>query len=133
MWRRTYLTLVLIRLWFALSPSYLHPDENFQGPEVIAGKFICLLLPTSSSVWTAQMESARVARGMASGFARDIINWPLDSHHSSTGANYRNRPDFQLPRSPYLGIYQRESSSKRLSTMARLWSSHAPPTVVMDR
>lgn len=21
-----------------MSPSYLHPDENFQGPEVIAGK-----------------------------------------------------------------------------------------------
>ncbi|KAJ9154716.1 Mannosyltransferase [Pleurostoma richardsiae] len=38
MWRRTYLFLVLIRLWFALSPSYLHPDENFQGPEVIAGE-----------------------------------------------------------------------------------------------
>lgn len=30
--------LVLVRLWFALSPSYLHPDENFQGPEVIAGE-----------------------------------------------------------------------------------------------
>ncbi|CAK7265811.1 alpha 1,2 mannosyltransferase [Sporothrix epigloea] len=38
MWRRTYLFLILIRLWFATSPSYLHPDENFQGPEVIAGE-----------------------------------------------------------------------------------------------
>ncbi|KAI0127613.1 glycosyltransferase family 22 protein [Xylariales sp. AK1849] len=38
MWRRTYLLLVLVRLWFALSSSYLHPDENFQGPEVIAGE-----------------------------------------------------------------------------------------------
>lgn len=38
MWRRAYLFLVLVRLYFALSPSYLHPDENFQGPEVIAGK-----------------------------------------------------------------------------------------------
>ncbi|KAL2752693.1 glycosyltransferase family 22 protein [Sodiomyces alcalophilus JCM 7366] len=38
MWRRTYLFLLLVRLWFALSPSYLHPDENFQGPEVIAGQ-----------------------------------------------------------------------------------------------
>ncbi|KAK8022003.1 GPI mannosyltransferase 4 [Apiospora rasikravindrae] len=38
MWRRAYLLLVLVRLWFALSPSYLHPDENFQGPEVIAGQ-----------------------------------------------------------------------------------------------
>lgn len=37
MWRRTYIFLVLVRLFFALSPSYLHPDENFQGPEVIAG------------------------------------------------------------------------------------------------
>ncbi|KAH8596972.1 Alg9-like mannosyltransferase family-domain-containing protein [Bisporella sp. PMI_857] len=38
MWRRTYLFLLLVRLYFALSPSYLHPDENFQGPEVIAGE-----------------------------------------------------------------------------------------------
>ncbi|EEP79339.1 conserved hypothetical protein [Uncinocarpus reesii 1704] len=36
MWRRTYLILLLIRVYFALSPSYLHPDENFQGPEVFA-------------------------------------------------------------------------------------------------
>jgi len=40
MWRRVYLSLLLVRLYFALSPSYLHPDENFQGPEVIAGKFL---------------------------------------------------------------------------------------------
>ncbi|KAI1002489.1 GPI mannosyltransferase 4 [Podosphaera aphanis] len=38
MWRRAYLFFVLVRLYFALSPSYLHPDENFQGPEVIAGQ-----------------------------------------------------------------------------------------------
>ncbi|KAL3425702.1 GPI mannosyltransferase 4 [Phlyctema vagabunda] len=38
MWRRVYLFLVLVRLYFALTPSYLHPDENFQGPEVIAGQ-----------------------------------------------------------------------------------------------
>lgn len=37
MWRRSYLLLLLVRFYFALSPSYLHPDENFQGPEVIAG------------------------------------------------------------------------------------------------
>ena len=37
MWRRTYLLLLLVRIYFALSPSYLHPDENFQGPEIIAG------------------------------------------------------------------------------------------------
>lgn len=46
MLRRLYLFLVIVRLYFALSPSYLHPDENFQGPEVIAGEssdlgFLC--------------------------------------------------------------------------------------------
>ncbi|RMZ78601.1 hypothetical protein DV738_g3753, partial [Chaetothyriales sp. CBS 135597] len=40
MWRRTYLLLWFIRLYFALSPSYLHPDEVFQGPEVIAGSVL---------------------------------------------------------------------------------------------
>lgn len=42
MWRRTYLLLLLIRVYFAWSPSYLHPDENFQGPEVFAGMFLML-------------------------------------------------------------------------------------------
>jgi hypothetical protein len=37
MLRRSYALLLLVRIYFALSPSYLHPDENFQGPEVIAG------------------------------------------------------------------------------------------------
>jgi hypothetical protein len=47
MWRRTYLLLLLVRVYFALSPSYIHPDEHFQGPEVFAGKrlplFPCLI------------------------------------------------------------------------------------------
>ncbi|KAL8710914.1 MAG: hypothetical protein Q9220_004513 [cf. Caloplaca sp. 1 TL-2023] len=38
MWRRTYLLLLLVRIYLAVSPSYIHPDENFQGPEVIAGQ-----------------------------------------------------------------------------------------------
>lgn len=37
MWRRLYLLLLLVRVYFALSPSYIHPDEHFQGLEVIAG------------------------------------------------------------------------------------------------
>jgi phosphatidylinositol glycan class Z len=42
MWRRVYFLLILVRVYFALSPSYLHPDENFQGPEVIAGMFMTM-------------------------------------------------------------------------------------------
>lgn len=33
-----YSLLVIIRLHFALSNSYIHPDEHFQGPEVVVGK-----------------------------------------------------------------------------------------------
>lgn len=55
MWRRTYLFLLAVRLFFALTPSYLHPDENFQGPEVIAGTTVllqsCGLLRAVPSNW----------------------------------------------------------------------------------
>ncbi|KAL4957793.1 Alg9-like mannosyltransferase family-domain-containing protein [Aspergillus filifer] len=37
---RTYLVLLLIRVYFALSPSYIHPDEHFQGLEVFAGRIL---------------------------------------------------------------------------------------------
>lgn len=33
-----YLFLALVRFYFATLPSYIHPDEHFQGPEIIAGK-----------------------------------------------------------------------------------------------
>ena len=29
--------LAIVRLHFALSNSYIHPDEHFQGPEVVVG------------------------------------------------------------------------------------------------
>ncbi|KAK9456372.1 Alg9-like mannosyltransferase family-domain-containing protein [Dipodascopsis uninucleata] len=37
-WRLTYLILLIIRLYYTISPSYIHPDEHFQGPEVLAGE-----------------------------------------------------------------------------------------------
>lgn len=49
MWRRIYFLLILVRIYFALSPSYLHPDENFQGPEVIAGKLFNILSACSAT------------------------------------------------------------------------------------
>ncbi|TFK19879.1 GPI mannosyltransferase 4 [Coprinopsis marcescibilis] len=35
-----YPLLLLIRLFFSLLPSYIHPDEHFQGPEPIAGRVL---------------------------------------------------------------------------------------------
>lgn len=42
-YRRTYLLLLLVRLYFAFAPSYIHPDEHFQGPEIIAGMLLITL------------------------------------------------------------------------------------------
>lgn len=69
MWRRLYLFLVLVRLWFALSPSYLHPDENFQGPEVIAGMLIDLVAAATRVVCAgrAQLFAAPRSSPRASG------------------------------------------------------------------
>lgn len=69
MWRRLYLFLVLVRLWFALSPSYLHPDENFQGPEVIAGMLIDLVAAATRVVCVgrAQLFAAPWSSPRASG------------------------------------------------------------------
>jgi phosphatidylinositol glycan class Z len=51
MWRRVYFLLILVRVYFALSPSYLHPDENFQGPEVIAGTSALRVHSWATALW----------------------------------------------------------------------------------
>ena len=36
--------LAIVRLHFALSNSYIHPDEHFQGPEVVVGMHLLSLM-----------------------------------------------------------------------------------------
>lgn len=62
MWRRIYLVLLIFRLYFALSPSYLHPDENFQGPEVVAGKLKSLRAHAWCSSWFIHRTSVFLSR-----------------------------------------------------------------------
>ncbi|KAI5294339.1 alpha 1,2 mannosyltransferase [Ascosphaera acerosa] len=38
MFRRLYLLLLLVRIYFVFAPSYIHPDEHFQGPEIITSQ-----------------------------------------------------------------------------------------------
>ncbi|KAB2568743.1 GPI mannosyltransferase 4 [Lasiodiplodia theobromae] len=93
MWRRVYLILLLVRLWFALSPSYLHPDENFQGPEVIAGRVFGYPVhltweftskhPIRSSfpLWICYGIPMAVLRGIGEGIAEEVppyvVYWTL--------------------------------------------------------
>lgn len=37
-WRSVFLLSIIFRTYFSLSPSYIHPDEHFQGPEAIADR-----------------------------------------------------------------------------------------------
>lgn len=38
-WRVIFIASILLRTYFALSYSYIHPDEHFQGPEAIADHY----------------------------------------------------------------------------------------------
>ena len=58
MWTRIYLLLLVIRFYFAISPSYIHPDENFQGPEIVTGESPLLgRLPSESKPLTIGRET----------------------------------------------------------------------------
>lgn len=105
MWRRVYLLLVLVRLWFALSPSYLHPDENFQGPEVIAGKRF-----VPSWFWGSFLVLSELARGRGCGYG-GFGMWLLlafaarmensSSKPRSGARSQRQHPAYpQLPQAP---------------------------------
>jgi phosphatidylinositol glycan class Z len=59
MWRRLYFWLLLVRFYFALQPSYIHPDEHFQGPEVMAG--IPFIIPPN--IQLANTKKARYSAG----------------------------------------------------------------------
>lgn len=71
MWRRVYLGLLAVRLYFALQPSYIHPDEHFQGPEVIAGQ------SDSIAVWIPYTDF----------FAGEVFGWPYHKTWEFTSAN----------------------------------------------
>ena len=56
-WRGVYLALAVVRLFFALSSSYIHPDEHFQGPEVVAGLCLTSIRRLHSTTDTPQATS----------------------------------------------------------------------------
>jgi phosphatidylinositol glycan class Z len=77
MWRRVYFLLILVRIYFALSPSYLHPDENFQGPEVIAGMF-----------WEVAMRAAATVTVTATDkLIGRVFSYPVHETWEFTSAN----------------------------------------------
>jgi hypothetical protein len=43
--------LAAVRLHFALSTSYIHPDEHFQGPEVVVGTATIRNIQHDANLW----------------------------------------------------------------------------------
>jgi hypothetical protein len=136
MWRRTYLALVLVRLWFACSPSYLHPDENFQGPEVIAGTFLAII-HCFNSVGRRLAHLKRLCGELAvvrppKGTTSKILLIMVVCNRLLTRI-YLPRPNIQLSCATDLGIYFRGSCAKRLPIMADIWTPNAVASMVVDR
>lgn len=129
MWRRTYLLLILVRLYFALSPSYLHPDENFQGPEVIAG--MSMLNSGIPNCFQLLGQPIIVPYELSRRFRNNI--YVLKIYMGDTNDFMIHRPNLQLPSEVDLGVHLREPSSQRFSIMARLWPPHALAQMDMDR
>ncbi|KAL7276881.1 alpha 1,2 mannosyltransferase [Rhizina undulata] len=82
MFRRVYFLLVFVRLYFALSPSYIHPDEHFQGPEVIAGHIFSW--PTTKT-WEFLPESpirSVFPLWAAYGLPMQLVRWIVPDSHT---------------------------------------------------
>ncbi|ORY16092.1 Alg9-like mannosyltransferase family-domain-containing protein [Clohesyomyces aquaticus] len=75
MWRRSYFLLLLVRIYFALSPSYLHPDENFQGPEVIAGRVFSYPVHETWEFTSAQPIRSSFPLWLAYGSPMYLLRW----------------------------------------------------------
>lgn len=111
MFRRVYLVLLFLRVYFALSPSYLHPDENFQGPEIFAGKISTRRAPPTA-----------------------FHCGPLPKQLEVILTVTRNIRACLLVSGPsHLGVYLREPHPQRVPAMARLRLTHDPPQMALDR
>ncbi|KAF2788592.1 glycosyltransferase family 22 protein [Melanomma pulvis-pyrius CBS 109.77] len=75
MWRRIYFLLILVRVYFALSPSYLHPDENFQGPEVIAGRVFSYPVHETWEFTSANPIRSTFPLWLAYGWPMYLLRW----------------------------------------------------------
>ncbi|CAI9635521.1 glycosyltransferase family 22 protein [Alternaria burnsii] len=152
MWRRVYFFLILVRIYFALSPSYLHPDENFQGPEVIAGRVFSYPVhetweftsenPIRSTfpLWLAYGWPMYILRWLWEGFGYDVspsvVYWTLrvlmlslsvvmeDWAIHELVASPRARPvAVMLVASSYVTwTFQTHTFSNSLETLLVLWS-----------
>ncbi|KAL9055961.1 MAG: hypothetical protein Q9162_003257 [Coniocarpon cinnabarinum] len=81
MWRRAYLLLTLLRLYFALCPSYLHPDENFQGPEVIAGHVFGYPVHKTWEFTSEQPIRSSFPLWISYGFPMTVLKWIWEGLH----------------------------------------------------
>jgi len=163
MWRRGYFLLILVRVYFALSPSYLHPDENFQGPEVIAGRVFSYPVHetwefTSASpirstfpLWLVYGWPMYILRWLWEGFGYDVspsvVYWTLRllmltlsvvmedwAIHELVASPRARRVAVLLVASSYVTwTFQTHTFSNSIETLLVLWSLVLIQRIVEDK
>ncbi|WVQ65105.1 uncharacterized protein L199_003277 [Kwoniella botswanensis] len=154
---RWYIFLLVTRLYFALSPSYIYPDENSQGPEVIAGKvfghdvnytreftsqspvrsWFVLWISYGPTMWIMRFFACtpkttfyalRLTMFLLSVFVGDKAIWEL------TGSNEFRKSQLFLARSSYVTwTYQMHTFSNSWETLSVLWSVVLIRRMVQDK
>ncbi|KAK9318433.1 Alg9-like mannosyltransferase family-domain-containing protein [Lipomyces starkeyi] len=74
-WRLAYLILLIVRFYFTLSPSYIHPDEHFQGPEILAGDIFGWNVTKTWEFTTDYPIRSILPLWLAYGFPMTILRW----------------------------------------------------------
>jgi len=155
--------LILVRLYFALSPSYLHPDENFQGPEVIAGEVFSYPVhhtweftsdyPIRSifPLWLIYGPPMLLLRSLWGGLGKEvppaIVYWTLRvlmfmlsfvledwALHELVESPEQRRVGVLLVASSYVTwTYQTHTFSNAIETLVVLWSLVLIARIVQDK
>ncbi|OCF75179.1 hypothetical protein I204_04030 [Kwoniella mangroviensis CBS 8886] len=113
---RWYLFLLMIRLYFTLTPSYIYPDENSQGPEIIAGKVFGYDVN-----FTWEFTSPSPVR-------RDGAIWEI-----SSSSKNRKSALLMVGSSYVTWTYQMHTFSNSWETLLVLWSVVLIRRIIQDR
>ncbi|KAK9237975.1 Alg9-like mannosyltransferase family-domain-containing protein [Lipomyces kononenkoae] len=95
-WRLAYLILLIVRFYFTISPSYIHPDEHFQGPEILAGDVFGWNVTKTWEFTTDYPIRSILPLWLAYGFPMTILRWIYGTAVNPTLAYYCLRMFFFL-------------------------------------
>lgn len=127
--------LLVIRVYFALSPSYLHPDENFQGPEVFAGMSSCPVhaqfLRFNATHFSIALSITRCApRNPRTRYAAPALPY---TRRKTLTRSPQIRSHILIPVETTMGVHSGTPYSQHLPIMGDLRAADEPVEMVLYR